>query len=286
MRSRFHSSAFTLIELLVVIAIIAILAAILFPVFAQARESARKITCVSNLKEIDLAWQMYAQDYDETFPLSRYCNGPIVNGTGTCPDGIQHYWLEAVYPYIKNGGDTNWSNGSQDLNSSGPSIFLCPDLEVAAPAVDDAGNPSGYGSPSPAPDTYPLLSYAPNIDVTAAWDTLGESWTHDSATPGTLASFAQPAQFIMLTDNYTACGVEVWAGAGGNGWTMARRHGTGLNYALVDGHVKWYPGPEPRYGMDPNTYEPLGTPVAVWLFMRPNAPIYFMPRDGSTTGQS
>src|SRR5437660_12242245 len=61
-------TGFTLIELLVVIAVIAILAAILFPVFAQARESARKATCQSNLKQIGLAFQLYLQDHDETFP--------------------------------------------------------------------------------------------------------------------------------------------------------------------------------------------------------------------------
>src|SRR6266511_1516430 len=60
--------AFTLIELLVVIAIIAILAAILFPVFARARESARKAACTSNVKQIGLAWMMYVQDYDEVYP--------------------------------------------------------------------------------------------------------------------------------------------------------------------------------------------------------------------------
>jgi len=65
-------SGFTLIELLVVIAIIAILAAILFPVFAQARESARSISCVSNLKQIGTAVRMYAQDYDEEFPMGTY----------------------------------------------------------------------------------------------------------------------------------------------------------------------------------------------------------------------
>src|SRR5436190_23981913 len=70
MRRRFRTRAFTLIELLVVIAIIAILAAILFPVFAQAREKARSIVCTSNLKQLALGWTMYAQDYDETFPLT------------------------------------------------------------------------------------------------------------------------------------------------------------------------------------------------------------------------
>ena len=64
-----YKKAFTLIELLVVIAIIAILAAILFPVFAQARESARTISCLSNVKQISLGLTMYVQDYDERFPL-------------------------------------------------------------------------------------------------------------------------------------------------------------------------------------------------------------------------
>src|SRR5438094_5368905 len=68
MRKRHRKSAFTLIELLVVIAIIAILAAILFPVFAQAREKARAITCVSNARQMGTAAVMYAQDYDENYP--------------------------------------------------------------------------------------------------------------------------------------------------------------------------------------------------------------------------
>src|SRR5204862_3254417 len=73
-------SAFTLIELLVVIAIIAILAAILFPVFAQAREKARQTGCLSNLKQIGLATNMYMQDYDETVPWS--CLGRLWQGRG------------------------------------------------------------------------------------------------------------------------------------------------------------------------------------------------------------
>ncbi len=84
-------SGFTLIELLVVIAIIAILAAILFPVFAKARENARKATCQSNLKQIGLATMMYVQDYDEIYP-----GISMATATGQC------YTNDLLNPYIKN----------------------------------------------------------------------------------------------------------------------------------------------------------------------------------------
>ncbi|HZO87508.1 MAG TPA: DUF1559 domain-containing protein [Chthonomonadaceae bacterium] len=80
--------AFTLIELLVVIAIIAVLAAILFPVFAQAREKARQTVCLSNMKQIALGIYMYAQDYDETLPT-------------TADDG-RLSWIDQIVPYVKN----------------------------------------------------------------------------------------------------------------------------------------------------------------------------------------
>jgi prepilin-type N-terminal cleavage/methylation domain-containing protein/prepilin-type processing-associated H-X9-DG protein len=89
-KRRASRPGFTLIELLVVIAIIAILAAILFPVFAQAREKARSATCLSNQKQIALAFQMYAQDYDETFPY------PYFQVT-------EQWWEDMVNPYIKSG---------------------------------------------------------------------------------------------------------------------------------------------------------------------------------------
>ena len=90
-----RSHGFTLIELLVVIAIIAILAAILFPVFARAREAARKATCLSNLKQIALAALMYAQDYDETW-VGSYA---YPNTWGECPHMT---WMDLLQPYIKN----------------------------------------------------------------------------------------------------------------------------------------------------------------------------------------
>ncbi|MHB8995558.1 MAG: DUF1559 family PulG-like putative transporter [Armatimonadota bacterium] len=92
------SRGFTLIELLVVIAIIAILAAILFPVFAKAREKARQSSCLSNLKQISLAQLMYIEDYDEMLPYSQ-CWDPA---NGAVPAGVGIYWYQTVQPYMKN----------------------------------------------------------------------------------------------------------------------------------------------------------------------------------------
>jgi prepilin-type N-terminal cleavage/methylation domain-containing protein len=97
-------NGFTLIELLVVIAIIAILAAILFPVFAQAREKARMTGCLSNTKQIGLAHNMYIQDYDETFVWNPWPGGP--GGAPWCgnPDQPNLIWTGALMPYVKNKG--------------------------------------------------------------------------------------------------------------------------------------------------------------------------------------
>src|SRR5262252_8356701 len=153
MRKHHRQAAFTLIELLVVIAIIAILAAILFPVFAQAREKARAITCVSNVKELGLGWLMYVQDYDETNPMTAQC----------CDDqGSQIYWQWMIEPYVKNGG-------TSQVRLNKTSIFICPNYLVPAPDPDEAGNPgmSGpNGSGNPAVGQYPLSSYSPNFSIT------------------------------------------------------------------------------------------------------------------------
>jgi prepilin-type N-terminal cleavage/methylation domain-containing protein len=111
--------AFTLIELLVVIAIIAILAAILFPVFARARAQARKATCASNLKQLGLAFLMYSQDYDETFPV--HWDALRRKQWGDVDIDV----AQILYPYIKQGVTTS-ATGLQ----LGTGIWLCPEDSV------------------------------------------------------------------------------------------------------------------------------------------------------------
>jgi prepilin-type N-terminal cleavage/methylation domain-containing protein/prepilin-type processing-associated H-X9-DG protein len=103
-----RQSAFTLIELLVVIAIIAILAAILFPVFAQAREKARSISCLSNTKQMGLALKMYIQDYDEVYFPYRWRDDNVNDGATNFPGCVSecyphhHFWNQIIEPYTKN----------------------------------------------------------------------------------------------------------------------------------------------------------------------------------------
>jgi prepilin-type N-terminal cleavage/methylation domain-containing protein len=111
---------FTLIELLVVIAIIAILAAILFPVFAQAREKARQTQCMNNLKQMATGTISYIQDYDEKFPMAVYA--PALN-----PNGQQCAFtlFDAIFPYIKNLDITRCPSEPNALYLNGGFIARC-----------------------------------------------------------------------------------------------------------------------------------------------------------------
>ena len=110
--------AFTLIELLVVIAIIALLAAILFPVFARARENARKSSCLNNLKQVGLGMMQYMQDYDETV-MPHWIGSPTYPGT--------HRWMDLLGPYIKNN-----------------QIFICPSQANTRYVPRDINNVGSY----------------------------------------------------------------------------------------------------------------------------------------------
>jgi len=114
-----NKRGFTLIELLVVIAIIAILAAILFPVFAKAREAARKTACINNLKQLSTGVMMYAQDYDETMPSANFA------GLGATPAWASYNWSyiwTLIDPYIKNTGVLACPSATKQMVGPAPQI--------------------------------------------------------------------------------------------------------------------------------------------------------------------
>ena len=203
--------AFTLIELLVVIAIIAILAAILFPVFAQAREKARTISCLSNIKQTTLAAIMYVQDYDETFPINLY----LGNSSGTC---IMTFYQE-IAPYQKNG-----------------QILLCP--SDSSP-LNFPKAMTVIGLPPPCAATPPLVfvSYQPNYAVIDDGDPNPIFGSETGRPVKTLAEI----EFPVDTSLYSDAAVTLPGGSAKYGLfnsPVQSRHQNLVNAGYVDGHAK------------------------------------------------
>ena len=180
--------AFTLIELLVVIAIIAILAAILFPVFAQAREKARQTACLNNTKQIGLGHMMYAQDYDESLPWPFWGQGATAPSTwdNWCGDGAT--WRQRILPYTKN-----------------TQIFVCPSYSKKVsndPA--DCINSTQHKVPNP---TIPYTgNYGVNYFISENWRAPGGAETSDNGggtvTPVVrLTAFDRPADTLLVSEN-------------------------------------------------------------------------------------
>jgi len=213
---------FTLIELLVVIAIIAILAAILFPVFARARGKARQGACLSDLKQIGLAFAMYAQDYDELLPFHGPSEFNWTYGWFWDPDdslfGMQlrqnlGYTYSALNPYIRNA-----------------QIWFCQD-DVWRTQVS-AWAPAGvvWGTPAAAAEGF--ISYM----FCVQWDTL-PGFQMDPICPDPFTSLdisgQRPSEQCLMCDN------GLWYS-----WNPAdykTPHFDGINILFLDGHAKYYP---------------------------------------------
>jgi prepilin-type N-terminal cleavage/methylation domain-containing protein/prepilin-type processing-associated H-X9-DG protein len=237
--------AFTLIELLVVIAIIAILAAILFPVFAQAREKARAISCLSNEKNIGTGILMYAQDYDET--IIPWWTG-VAEYAGQSPR--ERTWVWKIQPYIKNG---NIVAGQQRPNG----IMQCPSFSVAnwsrAAAMPDCDNDPLTAATTNVVEWFANYGIAFHFPTLAGTGTQADpffqfpgSYAHPtSGVTRALAEIVRPAETALISD-----GVSVWAS--GSIWTSmgceaAFMHQEGGNLVFLDGHAKRIPRNNERY---------------------------------------
>jgi prepilin-type N-terminal cleavage/methylation domain-containing protein/prepilin-type processing-associated H-X9-DG protein len=250
-------TAFTLIELLVVIAIIAILAAILFPVFAQAREQARKTTCLSNEKQVSLAMLMYVQDYDESMPL---IFEPANSSTDTTSFGYsagwnQYTWQNLVQPYIK-----NWA------------AFICPDsgLTKSAPtSYEPFGNYAMMGDSHATsnPAGYFIDRGYNGSTVTVAWQGIGgampdaRAWLGAGILQGypsaTLSSIAAPAAMTLVTEGFFPDGLTLTFPQEPADACISMFSISNVPY-LADAASKWYQGgPTARHLINGTTYNGL-----------------------------
>lgn len=219
---------FTLIELLVVIAIIAILAAILFPVFAQAREKARAASCLSNTKQMGTALNMYSQDYDEGYPTwAEYWYMYYVDRSNAGQDTVDRYWDAKLQPYVKSGNPPALDRGG---------VWHCPSSELPS-SSRSYGISMGFTYDTDPNSPY-YYRYLREPEIAKPAETV---FVGDSGNDGRLG---RPWDYNGYLNKYVYKNAYYVRDAP---W----RHSDGANYVFCEGHAKFmkgdviYPHPTP-----------------------------------------
>jgi len=231
-----NKRAFTLIEILVTIAIIAILTAILFPVFARARENARRVSCLSNLKQIGLAIMQYTQDYDEMYSpnFKRSTTNKTIAQTETGTPGAYFYssydgsassghgysWMDFIFPYIRN-----------------VQVFICPNASYPTAAFT-----TDYGRCKLSS----TCSY-PSYGINSAFYNVNTGYTGSQSwlTPLRMSAVQRPSELIMVMDmnwdnnNNNPALYNAYSKMTGTLHPYFAPHFDGTSIIFADGHAKW-----------------------------------------------
>jgi prepilin-type N-terminal cleavage/methylation domain-containing protein/prepilin-type processing-associated H-X9-DG protein len=250
---RTNAKAFTLIELLVVIAIIAILAAILFPVFAQARAKARGASCLSNVRQLGTGLVMYSQDYDETFPAWYWDQS--WHGGNLTPNNAVTVWWNAVLPYVKNNQIFSCPDNNYRFTTRQDGHWGWFQFGTAQQIANSGINPQlldiviGYGLNEPLSYSFPRLASwnrpaetllladcVTSLTGWEGWDSydVNNARNQNHFRIRRVAYANGSARSYFWTD-------PAWQGPYLQAWDADGRHSNGNNVAFMDGHAKFTP---------------------------------------------